>query len=92
MPSAASAARSSMKIADWSAVELEDALARRGQLLGRRVAVGRAGDGAGLDLLAQAGDPDLEELVEVAGEDGQELHALQERVAGVARPRGGPGR
>ena len=32
-------------------------------------AVGRAGGLAGLGLLAQAGDADLEELVEVARED-----------------------
>ncbi len=65
--------------------ELEDALAGRGQLLVGGPAVGRAGDLAGLDLLAQAGDPDLEELVEVAGEDGQELDPLEQRVALVAR-------
>ena len=37
------------------------------------------------DLLAQAGDPDLEELVEVAREDRQELDPLEQRVALVAR-------
>ena len=65
--------------------ELEDALAGGGELLVGGPAVGRAGDLAGLDLLAQAGDPDLEELVEVAGEDGQELDPLEQRVALVAR-------
>ena len=34
-------------------------------------------------LLHQARDAHLEELVEVAGEDGQEADALEERVAGV---------
>ena len=46
--------------------ELEDPGAGGGQLLVGGPTVGRAGDLAGLDLLAQAGDPDLEELVEVA--------------------------
>ena len=39
----------------------------------------------GLHLLAQAGHPDLEELVEVAREDGQELHPFEQRIALVAR-------
>ena len=65
--------------------ELEHALARGGELFVGGPAVGRAGDLAGLDLLAQAGDADLEELVEVAGEDGQELDPLEQRVALVAR-------
>ncbi len=39
----------------------------------------------GLDLLLEAGHADLEELVEVAREDGQEADALEERVALVAR-------
>ena len=72
--------------------ELEHALAGRGQLLGRGAAVRGAGDLAGLDLLAQAGDPDLEELVEVAREDGQELDPLEERVALVLRLVAGPAR
>ena len=50
-------------------------------------AVGRRARPAGLDLLLQAGDADLEELVEVAGEDGQEADALEQRVALVDRPR-----
>ena len=42
----------------------------------------RCGVGAaGRDLLLQAGDADLEELVEVAGEDGQEAGSFEERVA-----------
>ena len=85
MPSAASARRTSTKIAEWSATSAQDALAGRRQLLPGRPPVGRAGDGAGLDLLAQAGDADLEELVEVAGEDRQELDPLEEGVSGVAR-------
>lgn len=35
-------------------------------------------------LLQQACDPHLEELIQVAGHDGKEFHALQQRVAGVA--------
>src|SRR5262245_1410028 len=56
--------------------ELEDAFPGRGELLGRRAPIRRPGDGPGLDLLTQASDPDLEELVEVAGEDRRELDAL----------------
>ncbi len=85
MPSAASARRTDDVDRRVVGDELEDALARGGQLLVGGPAVGRAGDLAGLDLLAQAGDPDLEELVEVAGEDGQELDPLEQRVALVAR-------
>ena len=61
------------------------ARARRVELFLGGPAVGRAGDLARLDLLLQAGDADLEELVEVAGEDGQELDPLEQRVALVAR-------
>ena len=49
--------------------ELEDALAGVRQLLGRRATVGSPGDRSRLDLLTQTGDADLEELIEVAGED-----------------------
>ena len=64
--------------------EFEDALARGGELLLGGPAVGRAGGLAGLDLLAQPGDADLEELVEVVREDGQELDPLEQRIALVA--------
>ena len=53
------------------------------ELLGGRPAVGRTLDHAGLDLLLQAGDPDLEELVEVVREDRDELQPLQQRERGV---------
>ena len=43
----------------------------------------KVGD-AGLDLLAQAGHPDHEELAEVRAQDRQELDALDQRVAFVA--------
>ena len=49
--------------------------------LGRAHAVRRRARVAGRDLLAQAGDAHLEELVEVAGEDRQEADALEQRVA-----------
>jgi hypothetical protein len=55
------------------------------ELLGRAHAVGRGMRAAGRDLLLQAGDADLEELVEVAGEDRQEADALEQRVALVHR-------
>ena len=55
------------------------------ELLGRRQAVGgRLGD-AGLDLLLEAGDAHHEELVQVRAQDGEELDALEQRVARVAR-------
>src|SRR4029453_3809917 len=40
---------------------------------------------AGLELLLEAGDADLEEFVQVAREDRQEPNAFQDRVALVAR-------
>ncbi|MCY1341494.1 hypothetical protein D9M69_274450 [compost metagenome] len=55
------------------------------QRLVRQQAVGTglfAGEG---DLLLQPGDADLEELVEVAGEDQQELQAFQQRVGLIQR-------
>ncbi len=64
--------------------EGEDAVARGVELLLGRSPVGRVGGAADLRLLAQPGDPHLEELVEVAGEDGQELDALEQRIALVA--------
>ncbi len=56
-----------------------------GQLFGGGPPVRRDRGRSGGDLLTEAGDPDLEELVEVAGEDGQELRPLEEWVALVAR-------
>ena len=86
MPSAGQRTRGrSTKICRVIRDQVEDPRPGGGQLLVGGPAVGRAGDLAGLDLLAQTGDPDLEELVEVAGEDGQELDPLEQRVALVAR-------
>ena len=42
-------------------------------------------DGAAVDLLLDAGHADLEKLVEVRGEDGEELDPLQQRLGGVLR-------
>ena len=64
--------------------QLEHALADRGELVLGGPAVGRQRGLARLDLLAQAGDADLEELVEVAREDREELDPLEQRVALVA--------
>ena len=64
--------RTSRKIAECSAMSSRTRGRAADELFGRRPAIRSVGDRAGLDLLAQAGDADLEELVEVAGEDGQE--------------------
>jgi hypothetical protein len=60
------------------------ALTRRKHLV-RGEAVVAGGDGAELDLLLEAGDADLEEFVEVAGDDAEEAQALEQRHAGVGR-------
>jgi hypothetical protein len=65
--------------------QAEESFPGCGQLLCGGQAVRRPGRCAGLDLLAQARDPDLEELVEVAREDGRELGPLQQRVPLVPR-------
>jgi hypothetical protein len=52
---------------------------RRGQPVGRGHRVARR------DLLLEPGDPHLEELVEVLGEDREESGPLQQRVAVVLR-------
>ena len=64
--------------------QLEDSRASGRQLFLGGPAVGRAGGFAGLDLLAKAGHANLEELVQVAGEDRQELDSLKERIALVS--------
>ena len=74
-----------MKISACSPMSSWTRVADLGQLLGRRPAVRRARRGAGRDLLAQAGDPDLEELVEHVREDRQELDPLERRVPLVPR-------
>ena len=63
--------------------ELLDPAPDHGELLAGPQAVDRAGAHAGGDLVLQGGDPDLVELVEQLGEDGQELGPLHERQAVV---------
>ena len=62
-------------------LELEHPVPDALQDLGGRQAVGRRPRMARRDLLLETRDPDLEELVQVAGEDGQEPGALQQRVS-----------
>ena len=59
--------------------ELLDPGADRAQLLDLVEAVGRRGAHAGRELLLQAGDAHLEELVEVRAEDREELRPLEQR-------------
>ena len=54
------------------------------QLLGRAEAVRRPGPQAGRHLVLEARHPDLEELVEPLGEDGQELDPLEQGLPVVA--------
>ena len=53
-------------------------------LLHHSETVGSSGVVAVFELLQQATDPDLKEFVQVAGRDGQELHAFQQRIAEVS--------
>jgi len=63
--------------------QLLDLRADGSQLFGRREPVGRRGSQPGGVLVAQRGHPHLEELVEVAAEDGQELGPFQQGEARV---------
>ena len=60
--------------------QLVDPVAYRMELVSRRQPVRRSTPHAGGDLLAQARDADLEELVEIAAEDGEECGALDGRA------------
>jgi hypothetical protein len=64
--------------------ELEDASPDRPQLGDRAGSFRWHAGNPGPHLLPEPGDTDLEELVEVVGNDRQELDSLQERVAVVA--------
>ena len=64
--------------------EPEHALADAREQGDRRQPVGSGGRDARLELLVHARDPDHEKLVEVRAEDGEELHALEERKPAVA--------
>ena len=55
------------------------------ELLARRQAVQTQFAGRGLDLLHESGDADLEELVEVGADDGEELDSFQQRILGGLR-------
>ena len=63
--------------------ELVGPLADRTQLLVGVEAAGGSRPEAGGGPVGQARHPDHEELVEVAGEDGEELHPLQQRQLAV---------
>src|SRR5206468_12904527 len=72
---------------------LDDALRARGDLaedLQRRHAIGARGGGPELDLLLQAGDANLEELVQVRGDDAKEAQPLEDRNVAVLRLRQHP--
>ena len=62
-----------------------DAFLDGAQSLGGSQAVDVPADDTALDLLFEAGDAHLEELVEIGAGDAEELEAFQERVAGIAR-------
>ena len=61
--------------------------ANRAQLLQRGLPVGRGHGDRRQHLLLQARDPDLEEIVEILAEDGQETHPLQQGQLRVLRHR-----
>ena len=60
--------------------QLLDATADHGQLLARAQPVDAACAHAGGDLVLERRHPDLVELVEQLGEDGEELRPLQQRL------------
>ncbi len=62
-----------------------DALVDRQQRFARRQPVEVALDDFAFDLLLDAGDAHLEELIQVRAGDRQEFHPLQERIARVQR-------
>jgi hypothetical protein len=67
-------------------LRLDDALGARGHLaehLQRREAVGARGARGELDLLLHAREPDLEELVQVRGDDAEEAQPLERRHRAV---------
>ena len=71
-------------------VELDHAPAHLAERFWRRAAVGAADGQAGRDLIEEAGNANLEELVEVRREDPAELDALEERLIGVGSEREHP--
>ena len=67
----------------WRATSSSTRIADRAELLDLVEAVGRVAAHAGRELLLQARDADLEELVEVRAEDREELRPLEQRSVGV---------
>ena len=65
--------------------ERVDPLDQLGENFVLRAAVGAGVAVSLLDLLQEAGEADLDELVEIARGDGQEFHALEERIRRIAR-------
>ena len=84
MPSAASSLRRSRKIPDWSPTSSRTRSRAAASCSAGVRPSGEPSDRPGFDLLAKSGDPDLEELVEVAREDREEPGSLQERIPLVA--------
>ena len=85
MPSARELLLDPAQIAECSATSSRTRARIALELLHGRHAVGADVRAVALDLATEAGHPDLEELVEVAGEDRQELHPLEQGVAPVPR-------
>ena len=77
--SASSGRRPRANCAGMTAVERLDLLGDGLQDVGGGEAVGAAGVDPGVDLVVHAGHADHEELVQVGGEDGQELQPLDQR-------------
>ena len=73
-------------VAACRARQLIGVRAHGAQLLAGVEAVGGAGADAGVELLLKSRDADLEVLVEVLGEDGEELRPLEQRLASGPRP------
>ena len=91
MPASSSAgATSLLNDAGVAGDELVGVRPDRAELLAGVEAVGRAGADAGVELLLEARDADLEVLVEVLGEDGEELGPLEQRLLRVLREREHP--
>ena len=65
--------------------QFAEARPNRRQLLGGGLLAGRSRNRVGLDLLHQDGDAYLEELIQVAGNDGQELDSFQQWISLVQR-------
>ena len=92
-PRPAPARRSSRNTRSWRSTSSRTRSRIAAQLLARASARrARCAPSAGGELVLEPGDADLEELVEVLAEDGQELGPLEQRHAPGPRPGPGPGR